>query len=73
MTFSPLMFSLFLNRLTKNVSVLHHKNAPDNIDRIATGYSHTDLVSVRKLNLANSAINTNNTRGFEIVSPNDVK
>lgn len=71
--FKPLMLSLFLKWLTINVSVLHHRNAPDNIDIIATGYSQADCVSVRKLNRANKAINTNSTSGFEIVSPSDVK
>lgn len=42
MIFKPLMFSLFLKWLTINVSVLHHKNAPDNIDIIAIGYSNAD-------------------------------
>lgn len=71
--FSPLMLSLFLNLLTKKVSVAHQRNAPPKIELIPI----IDKKSVDSLvinsNRANIAIKTNNTNGFENVRPNEVK
>ena len=69
--FNPLIFSLFLNLLTKKVSVPHHKNAPINIEIIPVIDKNNVVSLLIKSKRAKRAINTKSTSGFENVSPND--
>ncbi len=69
--FNPLIFSLLLNLLTKNVSVPHHKNAPASIETIPVIDKNNVVSLFIKSKRAKRAISTKSTSGFENVSPND--
>lgn len=71
-TLSPFRLILFLNLLIRKVSVVHHMVAPKRIELIPIVIVDNVDSLERKSNLANKAIKTSKTRGFDSVNPNEV-